>query len=77
MAQKKTETRIVEICGRLRGLQDEAGESYRQAIVALFAHTQDVRDIMKWHEVLDKIELATDRCGRVAQEIEAVVAGLA
>jgi len=77
MAQKKTEIQIVEICGRLRGLQNEAGESYRKAIIALFAHTEDVRDIMKWHEVLDKIEVATDRCGRVAQEIEAVVAGLA
>jgi uncharacterized protein len=77
MAQKKTEAQILEICGRLRSLQNEAGESYRKAIVALFAHTEDVRDVMKWHEVLDKIEAATERCGGVAQEIEAVVAGLA
>lgn len=77
MAQKKTEPRILEICGRLRRLENDAGESYRQAIVDLFAHTEDVRDLMKWHEVLDKIEAATERCGRVAQEIEAIVAGLA
>jgi uncharacterized protein Yka (UPF0111/DUF47 family) len=77
MSQKKTEVQILAICGRLRSLQEEAGESYRQAIVGLFVHTQDVREVMKWHEVLDKIEAATAHCGRVAQEIEAIVAGLA
>jgi uncharacterized protein len=77
MAQKKKEPQILEICGRLRSLEIATGECYRKGIVSLFAHTNDVRDIMKWHEVFDKIEAASDRCGRVAQEIEAVIAGLA
>jgi uncharacterized protein Yka (UPF0111/DUF47 family) len=77
LAQKKTETKILQICTQLRGLEHEADELYRQAIVTLFEHTQDVRDVMKWHEVFDKIEAATNRCGQVAQEIEAIVEGLA
>jgi|HubBroStandDraft_2_1064218.scaffolds.fasta_scaffold142305_2 uncharacterized protein Yka (UPF0111/DUF47 family) len=75
MAQKKTETKILEICAQLRGLEHEADEIYRQAIVTLFGHTQDVRDVMKWHEVFDKIEAATNRCGQMAQEVETIVEG--
>ncbi len=73
LAQKKTDAQVLEICARLRALGHEADEIYRQAIVGLFAHTDDLRDVLKWHEVFDKIDVATNRCGQVAQEIESIV----
>ncbi len=60
---------IVEI----HRLENEADEAYFLAIGELFKSSQDPIFIIKWKEVYEILEYATDRCESVANIIESIV----
>jgi hypothetical protein len=54
-------------------LENEADRIHQEAVRSLFEDVQDPIVIMKWKEILDFLEEATDRCEDVANVLEGVV----
>ncbi|MGH7783904.1 MAG: DUF47 domain-containing protein, partial [Candidatus Binatia bacterium] len=54
-------------------LENEADEVYFRAIGELFKNTDDAIAIIKWKELYEILEYATDRCESVANIIESIV----
>jgi hypothetical protein len=64
---------IVQHCIEINQLENEADVILRRAVARLFDQEQDVRLIIKWKEIYEHLENATDRCEDVANIIEGVV----
>ena len=54
-------------------LENEADRAHQNAVRRLFEEERDPVAIMKWKEILDFLEAATDRCEDVANVLEGVV----
>jgi predicted phosphate transport protein (TIGR00153 family) len=54
-------------------LENEADRIHQQALSQLFDEERDPIAIIKWKEMLDYLEAATDRCEDVANVLEGVV----
>ena len=54
-------------------LENEADRAHQTAVKRLFQEEKDPIVIMKWKEILDFLEEATDRCEDVANVLEGVV----
>jgi predicted phosphate transport protein (TIGR00153 family) len=64
---------IIEICVEINRLENEADAIYRRAIAELFKPGNEPIEVMKWRDIYDSLESATDRCEDVANIIEGVV----
>jgi predicted phosphate transport protein (TIGR00153 family) len=71
LASKSKE--LLDICVEINRLENEADAIYRRAIAELFHNGNDPIDVMKWRDIFDNIEEATDRCEDVANIVEGVV----
>ncbi len=69
----KNAKKILEKCVEINTHENEADLITRQALAALFDNDHDVRDIIKWKEIYEAIEAATDRCEDVANILEGIV----
>ena len=69
--EKKTGVHAVTV--EINRLENEADELHDEALRRLFEEAGDPLLVMKWKEVLDLLEEATDRCEDVANVLEAVV----
>jgi predicted phosphate transport protein (TIGR00153 family) len=54
-------------------LENEGDRAHQRAVERLFAEERDPIEIIKWKEILDYLEDATDRCEDVANVLDAVV----
>ncbi|MBA3236779.1 MAG: DUF47 domain-containing protein [Parachlamydiaceae bacterium] len=54
-------------------LENEADDLSREAIGALFVEEKDPIDLIKWKEIYEKLEEATDCCQSVANIIEGII----
>lgn len=64
---------LLDICVEINRLENEADAIYRRGIAELFRNGSDPIDVMKWRDILDTLEDATDRCEDVANIVEGVV----
>lgn len=64
---------LLEHCVEMNRLENEADEVFRRAITELFANTPDPVEIIKWREIYELLESATDRGEDVANVLEGVV----
>jgi len=64
---------IVKTCEEIDRLESDADRVMRAAVSRLFREEQDVREIIKWREVYDELEAATDSAEDVANVMEGVV----
>jgi len=71
MRKMKKIDEIRAICRHIRELENKADIVYRKAISKLFKEG-DAINIIKWKEILERIETATDRCDHVTQIIEGI-----
>ncbi|MGQ0613262.1 MAG: DUF47 domain-containing protein [Planctomycetaceae bacterium] len=62
-----------QILIQINTLENEADSVLRPTIGALFREETDTRVILKWKEVYEHIEKATDRCEDVADNIENIL----
>ncbi len=53
--------------------ENNADQILHRALASLFDNDRDVRDIVKWKDVYEEIESATDRCEDVANVLDAIV----
>ena len=58
-------------------LENEGDRAHQIALRRLFEEERDAIQIIKWKEILDFLEAATDRCEDVANVLEGVVVKLA
>ena len=58
---------------RINRLEHEADGIHRDAVEALFEHERDPIAVIKWKEILDVLEAATDRCEDIANVLDGVV----
>ena len=63
---------ILERCVEINRLENAADRVYRAAIGELFENTTDIVQIIKWREIYEHMESATDRCEDVADALEGV-----
>jgi len=63
---------IPERCVEINRLENMGDRIYRQAMAELFADTSDIAEIIKWREIYESMESATDRCEDVANVLEGV-----
>jgi predicted phosphate transport protein (TIGR00153 family) len=66
-------TGVVEMAARVDQLEREADRVHQDAIVALFDEERDPITVIKWKEIFDFLEAATDRCEDVGNLLEGVV----
>ncbi len=64
---------ILTACVDVNRLENEGDAVLRQSLAKLFREEKDPLLVMKWKEVYETLELATDRCEDVANIIEGVV----
>lgn len=64
---------VMPFCVELNRLENEADEVLREAIAALFSRRADPIEILKWKEIYETLESATDKCEDVANILEGVL----
>jgi hypothetical protein len=64
---------ILDACIEVNRLENEGDEILRGALADLFREAKDPLMVLKWKEVYEALENATDRCEDVANVIEGVV----
>ena len=63
---------IMERCVEINRLENMADRIFRAAMAELFDNTTDITQIIKWREIYEHMEAATDRCEDVANVLEGV-----
>ncbi len=63
---------ILERCVEINRLENMADRVYRAAIGEIFENTSDITQIIKWREIYEHMETATDRAEDVADVLEGV-----
>ena len=69
----KNPSAILEKCVEINRLENETDGQLRTALARLFREEKDPITIIKWKEIYELFETATDRCEDVANIIEGVV----
>lgn len=70
---KKNIREIMDICIRINSLENEADYVLRQAMARLFEKEKDAMELLKWKEIFERIEAATDVCEDVSNVVEGIV----
>ncbi len=64
---------VLELAARVNQLEREADRVHQDCIVALFDEERDPITVIKWKEIFDFLEAATDRCEDVGNLLEGVI----
>ena len=64
---------VLELAARVSQLEHEADRVHQDAIVELFDQEHDPIAVIKWKEIFDFLEAATDRCEDVGNLVEGVI----
>jgi predicted phosphate transport protein (TIGR00153 family) len=65
--------KVLDACMEINSLENQADAILRRALADLFRSGSDPLTVIKWKEILDLVETATDRAEDVANAIENVV----
>ena len=69
----KTNDQIFAACVDINALENEADRVSREAISRLFDEERDPIQLIKWKEIYETLERATDKCEDAANILESVV----
>lgn len=73
MLGKLSNEKIFEACVEINALENEADRVSREAISRLFDEEKDPIQLIKWKEIYETLEKATDKCEDAANILESVV----
>lgn len=73
LPQVKRPKEMLDLCVEINRLENEADADYRRALAELFRGGYDALAVMKWRDIIDNLEAATDRCEDVANILEGIV----
>ena len=63
---------VIEAVREISNIENKADGAYTTGVGTLFEEEKDPIQVIKWKEILDMLEGATDRCKDVAKVLEAV-----
>jgi len=63
---------VLERCVEINRLENMGDRIWRTAMSELFTDTTDITEIIKWREIYENMESATDMCENVADILEGV-----
>ena len=63
---------VLQRCVEINRLENMADRVFRSAQAELFDDTTSIADVIKWREIYEHMESATDRCEDVANVLEGV-----
>ena len=69
LERKKT---ITTACAKINKLENKSDNVYNKAVFEIFENETDVKNIIKYKEVLSVLETATDKCKSVASVLESI-----
>jgi uncharacterized protein len=72
LSQKVNLKQILSRSVEINRLENMADKVYREALAELFRDSKDIPYIIKWREIYEYMETATDRCEDVANALEGV-----
>lgn len=64
---------IIDRCVRINTFENEADRILHKALAALFRDYKDPIMVIKWKEIYERLEDATDKCEDVANVLEGIV----
>jgi predicted phosphate transport protein (TIGR00153 family) len=71
--RRRSELKMIqERCVEINRLENMADRVFRAGMAELFDNTTDITQVIKWREVYEHMEAATDRCEDVANVLEGV-----
>jgi uncharacterized protein Yka (UPF0111/DUF47 family) len=70
---KEHAERVMTAAGEIHEIEGQADETHRRALATLFDGTSDPLTVMKWREIFDNLEQATNLCRDVSTLFEAIV----
>jgi uncharacterized protein Yka (UPF0111/DUF47 family) len=73
LPQVKQPKEMLDVCIEINRLENDADSSYRRGLATLFKGGYDAIEVMKWRDIIDNLEAATDRCEDVANILEGIV----
>lgn len=73
LPQVKQPKEMLDLCVEINRLENEADDAYRHGLAQLFKGEYDAIEVMKWRDIIDNLESATDRCEDVANILEGIV----
>ncbi|MCJ7426150.1 MAG: DUF47 domain-containing protein [Dehalococcoidales bacterium] len=65
-------SQVLKRCVEINRLENVADRVYRSAMAELFSDSTDTARVIKWREIYEHMESATDRCEDVADVLEGV-----
>jgi len=71
--KEKNYSHVQEYCIEINRLENSVDRDFRDALGKLFDEIKDPILIIKWKEIYEHLENATDRCEDVANVLEAIV----
>jgi predicted phosphate transport protein (TIGR00153 family) len=63
---------ITNACAKINKLENKSDNVYNKAVFEIFENETDVKNIIKYKEVLLVLETATDKCKAVASVLESI-----
>ncbi len=73
LRKRKELSHMREHCIEINRLENEADSAIRSALAELFHDHVDLTDVIKWREIYEHMENATDRCEDIADVLEGVM----
>jgi predicted phosphate transport protein (TIGR00153 family) len=73
MRDMKNVSRVKEALVRINSIENHSDTIYNYAIADLFKTEKDAINLIKYREILEHLENATDRCEDVADVIESII----
>lgn len=70
--RKPKPKQVLERCVEINRLENMGDVVYRAALAELFEDSSDMSHVIKWREIFEQLESATDRCEDVANVLEGV-----
>jgi predicted phosphate transport protein (TIGR00153 family) len=73
LSNLKAPQKLLELCIEINKHENEADGAYRRGIARLYSGAMEPLAVMKWRDIYDFLENATDLCEDVANIIEGIV----
>jgi uncharacterized protein len=73
LPQVKQPKEMLDLCIEINRLENQADNAYRHGLATLFKGGYDAIEVMKWRDIIDNLEAATDKCEDVANILEGIV----
>ena len=73
MRDMKNGPEILKRCVAIHGQENEADRIEQHALASLFDNNHEATEIIKWKDIYEDLETATDRCEDVANVLEGIV----